>query len=279
MRSWRMRVLAGFFAVAAVWQPLVAQFGELPANHVNRLALDGVRGEIGFYFLIDSAAVATSVPVGLQVLTLQRLAAQDSVTAHFLSSRSHLNAAVPGVLLFGLLDSLTIDAREPVPWVLAAWWVPLLSSESVDARVRGETSLQVASWSPDTAFVRLLRPVWAELRIAPVTVERLNDGEWHVSLALPEGKIRGRCRPSGDRKPVVNPLPQYNTVWNTGTRPASFTVYTSYGQHSQDCVGELTAEGSGFLVSAVMRSPRELVPWMKAAFLDGWRARAGVYRH
>jgi hypothetical protein len=279
MVSWRMQWITGFIAIASLSQPLAAQFGELPPNHVNRLALEGVRGEVVFYVLTDSTALVTYVPAGLQLVTLQRIASRDTVTAQFLSSRPYLKTAVPGTLLFASLDSLTIDAKAPTPWLLAAWWVPLRSSESVDARARGETWLQVAAWASDTAVVRLLRPQWPELRSAAVSFERIENGEWSVALALPDGRILGRCRPSGDRNPGNYPLPQYSTVWNTGPQPVSFTLYTYYGHQNQECVGELSAEGSGVLVTAVMRSPRELVPWMKPSLQDGWHARAGLYRH
>jgi len=271
--------LAGCLAAACLPQPISAQFGELPPNHVKQLALEGIRGEVAFYFLIDSVSLAKHVPAGLELVTAQFIASLDTATARFLSSRPHLRTSVPGVLLFSSLDSFAIDARPPEPGVIAQWWVLLRYGESVDARARDETWLQLAAWSPDTTVVRLLRPEWPDVRSAPVGVERLEDGVWSIALSLPDGEVRGRCRPSSPRSPMNYPLPKYTSVWNAGPQPRSFTLYTFYGHHSQECVGELAAEGSGFLATAVMRAPRDLLPWMKSALSDGWHSRAGLYRH
>lgn len=185
---------------------------------------------------------------------------------------------MPNTLAFVALDSFQIDDRPPVPTVEAFWWIPVRSAQSFDERARGMSYVEVAYWSPDTSFVRQLQPAWPRLRYAPVTIERTKDGEWRLALLLPDGSLHGRCRPSGVREPASFPLPAYTTVWSAGPEPVTFTVYTSFGHHTQDCVSEWTTEGSGLLPVAFMHSLRDPPPWMKTILLDGWRARAGLYR-
>jgi len=83
-------VTGGLLTIVCLSQPLGAQFGELPAGYVSRLALEGVRVEIGAGFFIDSAVAATFVPAGLRLVTLQLIASWDTATARYLASRPHL---------------------------------------------------------------------------------------------------------------------------------------------------------------------------------------------
>lgn len=277
--SWGMRRVTGaLLTIIPLSQPLAAQFGELPLGHVSRHALEGVRAEIEVFFFIDSADVATYVPAGLRLVTLQQVASRDTVTAQYLASRPRLKTAVPSILAFVALDSFKIDDRPPIPSVEAFWWLPVGSAESLDERARGRSYVEVAYWSSDTSFVRLLRPHWPQLQYAPVTMERLEDGEWRLALTLPDGVIHNSCRPSGVREPASYPLPAYSTVWSAGPQPVTFTTYTYYGHHSQDCVGTWTTEGSSLLAAALMNSLLDPPPWMKTSLEDGWHARAGLYR-
>jgi len=271
------RVTEGLVAIVCLSQPLAAQFGELPLGHVSRHILEGP-AEIMVYFFVDSAAVATYVPAGLRLVTLQQIATWDTITARYLASRPRLKTAVPNILAFVALDSFQIHGGPPAPSVGAFWWLPVRSTESLDERARGTSYVEVAYWSPDTSFVRQLRPQWPQVRYAPVTIDRGEDGEWRLDLTLPDGSIHGRCRPSGVREPASYALPAYSTVWSAGPQPVTFTTYTYYGHHSQDCVAGWTTDGSSLLAAALMNSLQDPPPWMKTTLEDGWHGRAGLYR-
>jgi hypothetical protein len=258
-------------------RPVTAQLGELPPGYSSRQDIGGVRVEIVLILLVDSAVAAAHVPTGLTLLTLQQIAINDTATARFLASRPHLTAAVPSVLLFSAVDSLTIDDRAPMANTAAAWWLQARSIQHIDERARGRNWVEVAFWTPDPTFVRLLRPYWPRVREAPVTITRV-DGDWWLALSLPDGTIRGRCTPTGPRLPADYPLPDYSTVWSAGSEPTAFTIYTGFGHHTRDCIDEWTAEGTNSLVGAVNATLKDPPPWMATVMEDGWRARAGVYR-
>jgi len=275
----RMRgIFVGLGMFVYPGQPLVGQFGELPPGHISQQSLGGVRGEIGRILFVDSSVAVRFVPPGFSVVTLQQIATQDTTTARYLASRPHLKTAVLSTLAFVALDSLQIDDRPPMRVVGAFWWLRVRPTRPTDRRVPGEVWVEVAYWSPDTSFVRLERSGWPPMQYAPVTVSRAADGEWQVSLTLPDAVIRGRCRPSGARQAAGYPLPAYTTVWAAGPEPAVFDIYTFHGHHTQECVGEWTADGDNLLAVALNDSPGDLPPWAQTMLIDGWHARAARYR-
>ena len=265
-------------AFTCLCQPLAAQLGQLPAGYVSRLKIDGVRGEIGVTLLTDSSTAATFVPTGLTLITLQQIAERDSATAQYLASRPHLKTAVPSVLAFAVVDSLRINNRPPLAATIAFWWLRTGSDQSIDDRAMETSFIEAAFWTPDSLLVDAVRPYWPQAREASVVAEHGADGEWQVALVIPDGTIRGRCRPSGPRVADDYPLPAYSTVWNAGRQPSGFTVFTYWGHHSRNCAATWTAEGSNALVEVVNASLGDPPPWMATTIVDGWRAAAGVYR-
>ena len=274
-----VRTLSGSLLALACWvQPPTAQFGTLPDGFVGRVDLDGVRAEVAMTLLVDSATAESFVPAGFQVVTLEQIAANDPATANLLAARPNLRTAVPSILGFTRLDSLRVDLEPPVPAAFAFWWLAVLPNPAIDERALGNPTVDVAFWTPETDVVRSLEPYWPHARVAGVSIDESEDGEWRVNLELPEGTVTGRCRPVGPVSHEEDAAAGYSTLWSAGPRPTTFTVITSYGQTTRSCEATWDASGSHALAAAVRATLEEPPPWMGTSLVRGWQARAGVYR-
>ena len=283
-RAYRRGIRVGARGTAALlgWllappSPLWGQFGELPQGAVQRQALEGVRGELARTVLVDSLDAARYVPRGWAPLTLRAMAARDSVTARYVGAHPELGATVPGRVVFFRLDSLRVDDGPTAPSVSAFWWVPVRPIPSVVAPVPGEAWVEVASWSPDTAFVRA-QGGWPPLQRASVVFEQVAEGEWAFSLTATDARIEGRCRLEGRRVAASYALPAFTTVWPAGPEPEVYDVYTYHGHHEQRCAGAWTAHGDHPMVEALRRTPADLPSWAEVRLEDGWHGRSARYR-
>ena len=275
------RQTLSLFAFLMCASPASAQFGDLAPGAAIYWRLAGVRAEAGVAFAMDPAHLAGRLPSGLRVATLGARAARgDSSARAMIGARPDLANYVITVLAISRVDSLQIegDAAPAQKNLAALWWVPAqvidTSSAPPDDRARrGEQQVELAFWSTGKDFMRRLHTFMPSAAPAEISMQ-WNDGDstWTIRLVVPGATVLGTCRLHSPAIPANYPLPQYSTVWSSGSKPRAFVVYTYYGHQTQPCSGAWHATGSGAIARALHTGVV-----LGAVNQTGWRARAGAY--